>query len=105
MGERGIRLSGGQRQRIGARALYKRASVLVFDEATSALDNATEQSVMDAIEGLSGDLTILLIAHRLTTVRYCDTIVDLEHRQVVAQGTYEQLLEYSPSFRRMARAI
>ena len=104
--ERGIRLSGGQRQRIGiARALYKQASVLVFDEATSALDNATEQSVMDAIEGLSSDLTILLIAHRLTTVRRCDTIVELEHGRVVAQGTYEHLLERSPSFRRMARAI
>ncbi len=106
VGERGIRLSGGQRQRIGiARALYKQASVLVFDEATSALDNATEQSVMDAIEGLSNDLTIVLIAHRLTTVRRCDTIVELEHGRVVAQGTYEQLLECSPSFCRMARAI
>jgi ATP-binding cassette subfamily B protein len=106
VGERGIRLSGGQRQRIGiARALYKQASVLVFDEATSALDNATEQSVMDAIEGLCSDLTILLIAHRLTTVRRCDTIVELEHGRVVAQGTYEQLLERSPSFRRMAGAI
>jgi len=106
VGERGIRLSGGQRQRIGiARALYKQASVLVFDEATSALDNATEQSVMDAIEGLGSDLTILLIAHRLTTVQHCDTIVELEHGQVVAQGTYEQLLECSPSFRRMIKAI
>jgi len=104
VGERGVRLSGGQRQRIGiARALYKQASVLVFDEATSALDNATEQSVMDAIEGLNRELTILFIAHRLTTVRHCDTIVELEHGQVVAQGTYEHLLESSPSFRRMAR--
>lgn len=103
VGERGVRLSGGQRQRIGiARALYKQASVLVFDEATSALDNATEQSVMDAIEGLHRDLTILFIAHRLTTVRRCDTIVELEHGQVVAQGTYEHLLECSPSFRQMA---
>jgi ABC-type multidrug transport system fused ATPase/permease subunit len=106
VGERGIRLSGGQRQRIGiARALYKQASVLVFDEATSALDNATEQSVMAAIEGLGSELTILLIAHRLTTVQRCDTIVELEHGRVAAQGTYEQLLERSPSFRRMARAI
>ena len=103
VGERGIRLSGGQRQRIGiARALYKQASVLVFDEATSALDNATEQSVMDAIEGLNRDLTILLIAHRLTTVRRCDFIVELEHGRVVSQGTYEQLLECSPSFRSIA---
>jgi ATP-binding cassette subfamily B protein len=103
VGERGIRLSGGQRQRIGiARALYKQASVLVFDEATSALDNATEQSVMEAIEGLSSELTILIIAHRLSTVRRCDTIVELENGRVVAQGTYEQLLQCSPSFRSMA---
>ncbi len=106
VGERGIRLSGGQRQRIGiARALYKQASVLVFDEATSALDNATEQSVMDAIEGLNRDLTVLLIAHRLTTVRRCDFIVELENGRVVAHGTYEQLLERSSSFRRMAIAF
>lgn len=105
VGERGIRLSGGQRQRIGiARALYKQASVLVFDEATSALDNATEQSVMAAIEDLNRDLTVLIIAHRLTTVKHCDTIVVLEHGRVVAQGAYEQLLESSPSFRSMARA-
>jgi ATP-binding cassette subfamily B protein len=98
VGERGIRLSGGQRQRIGiARALYKQATVLVFDEATSALDNATEQSVMDAIAGLHRDLTILLIAHRHTTVRRCDIIVELEYGRVVAQGSYEQLLECSPS--------
>ena len=105
VGERGIRLSGGQRQRIGiARALYRQASVLVFDEATSALDNATEQSVMDTIAGLSRDLTVLLVAHRLTTVRRCDTIVELEHGRVVAQGTYEHLLACSPSFRKMAHA-
>jgi ATP-binding cassette, subfamily B, bacterial PglK len=104
VGERGIRLSGGQRQRIGiARALYKQASVLVFDEATSALDNATEQSVMHSIEGLSQDLTILIIAHRLTTVQHCDIIVELEHGRVVAKGTYEQLRESSPSFREMTQ--
>jgi ABC-type multidrug transport system fused ATPase/permease subunit len=106
VGERGIRLSGGQRQRIGiARALYKRASILVFDEATSALDNATEQSVMDAIDGLDRELTILLIAHRLTTVRRCDVIVELEHGRVVSQGTYDELLKSSPSFRNMVRTV
>lgn len=106
VGERGIRLSGGQRQRIGiARALYKQATVLVFDEATSALDNATEQSVMDAITALNRDLTVLLIAHRLTTVRRCDSIVELEGGRVVAQGTYDQLLERSPSFRSITRAV
>lgn len=106
VGERGIRLSGGQRQRIGiARALYKQSSVLVFDEATSALDNATEQSVMDAIEGLNRDLTILLIAHRLSTVQRCDIIFELENGRVIAQGTYEQLLKSRPSFRNMAAMV
>jgi len=106
VGERGIRLSGGQRQRIGiARALYKQASLLVFDEATSALDTVTEQSVMDAIEALDRNLTIVLIAHRLSTVQRCDVIVELDHGAVVAQGTYEQLLECSPSFRNMVRTV
>jgi ATP-binding cassette subfamily B protein len=82
LGERGIRLSGGQRQRVGiARALYKQADVLVFDEATSALDNATEQEVMAAIDGLSDGLTILIIAHRLSTVERCDFIIELESKQ------------------------
>ncbi len=104
VGERGVRLSGGQRQRIGiARALYKQACILVLDEATSALDNLTEQSVMDAIEALDRELTILVIAHRLSTVRRCDTIVQLEKGRITAHGTYEQLLECSYSFRQMAR--
>ena len=80
VGERGIRLSGGQRQRIGiARALYKQAAVLVFDEATSALDHETEKAVMEAIEGLNADLTILIIAHRLTTLKNCTQIIELNH--------------------------
>lgn len=105
VGERGIRLSGGQRQRVGiARALYKEASVLVLDEATSALDNLTERSVMAAIEELDRELTILLIAHRLTSVARCDSIVVMENGRVVAQAPYEQLLERSQSFRQMAEA-
>lgn len=101
-GERGIRLSGGERQRIGiARALYKHASVLVFDEATSALDNSTEQALMEAIKGLDRDLTILLIAHRLTTVQDCDQIVELANGRIVAQGTFDHLKESSSSFRQM----
>ncbi len=103
IGENGIRLSGGQRQRLGiARALYKDASVLVFDEATSALDNDTEQSVMDAINGLGRNLTILLIAHRLTTLINCDHIIELEHGAIVGQGTYDGLLMTSSRFRHMA---
>ena len=94
VGERGIKLSGGQLQRIGiARALYKQPSILIFDEATSALDTETEHSVMDAIEGLDRSLTILIIAHRLTTLQKCDTIVELENGRVSAQGTYEQMIE------------
>ncbi len=105
VGERGVRLSGGQRQRIGiARALYKNASVLVLDEATSALDNATEQSIIGAIEGLDRELTIFIIAHRLTTVEHCDSIVELEQGQAVGQGTYAELIERSESFRLMAQA-
>jgi ABC-type bacteriocin/lantibiotic exporter with double-glycine peptidase domain len=92
VGERGVRLSGGQRQRIGiARALYKQASVLIFDEATSALDNETEQAVMQAIEGLSEDLTILIIAHRLTTLKSCRVIVKLDCGKIVEQRTYAQI--------------
>lgn len=83
VGERGVRLSGGQRQRIGiARALYKQADVLVFDEATSALDNATERAVMDAIEALGHELTIIMVAHRTTTLQGCDQIVELAAGQL-----------------------
>lgn len=86
VGERGIRLSGGQRQRIGiARALYKRASVLVFDEATNALDNETEAAVVDSIRSLGRDLTILMIAHRLSTVETCDEIFRLDGGQLVGR--------------------
>jgi len=93
VGERGIRLSGGQRQRIGiARALYKQASVLIFDEATSALDHETEEAVMDAIERLSRDLTVILIAHRLTTVERCDRVIRLSQGYIVADGTPQQIL-------------
>jgi ATP-binding cassette subfamily B protein len=88
VGERGFRLSGGQRQRIGiARALYKQAQVLVFDEATSALDNETEEAVMEAIEGLSKDLTILMIAHRLSTMQRCDRVIELGY------GTVQRIVQ------------
>lgn len=102
VGERGIRLSGGQRQRIGiARALYHRPSVLLLDEATSALDNITEQSVMEAVNNLGHQITILLIAHRLSTVRQCDQIYLLEHGVVKAQGTYADLKQSSELFATM----
>lgn len=103
VGERGVRLSGGQRQRIGiARALYHNPSVLVLDEATSALDNLTEQAVMEAVHNLSHSITIILIAHRLTTVRECDQIFLLEKGIVKSNGTFKQLVEKSDQFRAMA---
>ena len=103
VGERGIRLSGGQRQRIGiARALYRDPKVLVFDEATSALDNATERGVFEAILGLRGQKTIILVAHRLTTVQACHEVVMVEAGRVTAKGTYESLLEHSGRFREFA---
>jgi len=93
VGERGVRLSGGQRQRIGiARALYKQADVIVFDEATSALDNDTELAVMQAIENLGDDLTILIVAHRLTTLRNCDRIIELGAGTVSRSGTYPEIV-------------
>lgn len=93
VGERGIRLSGGQRQRIGiARALYKQAEIIIFDEATSALDNETEQAVMQAIEGLSEELTLLIIAHRLTTLKNCAQIVELGNGGIIRAGNYQQIV-------------
>lgn len=103
VGERGVRLSGGQRQRLGvARALYHSPEVLILDEATSALDNLTEQAVMKAVQKLSQDITIILIAHRLTTVKYCDTIFLLEKGELKGQGNFDQLLKTNASFREMA---
>lgn len=93
VGERGIRLSGGQRQRIGiARALYKQADVIIFDEATSALDNETEQAVMQSIESLGDDLTVLIIAHRLTTLKNCDMIVELANGGIKRIGSYDEIV-------------
>ena len=86
LGERGVRLSGGQRQRMGiARALYHDPAVLVLDEATSALDTATEEGVMDAVMALHGSKTILVVAHRLSTVEHCDRLYRLEQGQVVRE--------------------
>jgi ATP-binding cassette subfamily B protein len=93
VGERGIRLSGGQRQRIGiARALYKNAQVIVFDEATSALDNETELAVMEGIEQLADDLTILIVAHRVSTLKRCDKIFRMDKGEVIEEGVYEEMV-------------
>ena len=93
VGERGVRLSGGQRQRIGiARALYKQADVLIFDEATSALDSDTEQHVMNSIETLDNQITVLIIAHRLTTLKNCTQIVELRDGSIQKVGTYQEVI-------------
>ncbi|MGE0492784.1 MAG: ABC transporter ATP-binding protein [Vulcanimicrobiota bacterium] len=103
VGERGVRLSGGQIQRIGiARALYHDADFIVFDEATSALDNVTERDVMNAVDALPGDKTILLIAHRLSTVKRCDQIVVLDKGRIVGCGPWEALMERNVTFQRIA---
>jgi ABC-type bacteriocin/lantibiotic exporter with double-glycine peptidase domain len=102
VGERGIQLSGGQRQRIGiARALYREATVLVFDEAMSALDGLTEQELMATLGRLRGRYTTILIAHRMTAVRSCDIIFELENGKITGSGTYDGLLKSSSVFRRM----
>jgi ATP-binding cassette, subfamily B, bacterial PglK len=106
VGDRGVRLSGGQRQRIGiARALYHDPDVLILDEATSALDNLTERAVMNAVARLGGAKTIVLVAHRLSTVRPCDEIFLLEGGRVAARGTYDELVDQSNTFREMARGV
>ena len=103
VGERGVRLSGGQRQRIAiARALYRRPEVLIFDEGTSALDNVTEARLMNSIEHLRGRHTIILIAHRLSTVRTSDRVVFVERGHITGVGLYDTLYEENEAFRTMA---
>jgi len=90
VGERGVRFSGGQRQRLAiARALYRNPDVLVLDEATAALDNETESEVMKAIEALQGYKTLIIVAHRLTTVRKCDLIYEVKDKQITAKDKKE----------------
>ena len=104
VGERGVRLSGGQLQRIGiARALYHRPQLLILDEATSALDNITEKTVMDAIKNLENKISIIMIAHRLSTVKNCDNIFFLEKGQLKAQGTYNKLIQSNEVFKKMSK--
>jgi ABC-type multidrug transport system fused ATPase/permease subunit len=106
VGERGVRLSGGQRQRVGiARALYKGTPVLLLDEAMSALDGITEAELMTALEGLRGRCTIILIAHRLSMVRWCDAIYQLEGGRITDSGSYDELTQKSEPFRRMFGAV
>lgn len=106
VGERGVRLSGGQRQRIGiARALYHNPQVLILDEATSALDNLTEKAVIEAVNNLGHKITIILIAHRLNTVRGCDKIFFLENGEIRSQGSYEDLKSMNHTFKKMTGSV
>ena len=94
LGERGIRLSGGQRQRIAlARAFYHERNVIIMDEATSSIDNETEQEIIEEIKLLKGKKTIIVIAHRLTTLQYCDRIYRLEKGSIIEQGTYKEVIQ------------
>jgi ATP-binding cassette, subfamily B, bacterial PglK len=103
IGERGIRLSGGQRQRVGiARALYNNPEILVMDEATSSLDNITEKFVIQAIENLKKERTVIIIAHRLTTVKNCDKLYLIKDGRIIDEGTYEELLKNNGDFKLMA---
>jgi len=103
VGERGVQLSGGQRQRIGiARALYHDPEILIFDEATSALDGTTEKTIMDAIHDFSGLKTIIMIAHRLTTLKKCDLIYFIDQGRVVDSGNFENLINNNSEFKKMA---
>lgn len=104
IGDRGSRLSGGQRQRVGiARALYRDPSLLVLDEATSALDNETEHHITRTISQLHGDITVVIVAHRLSTVRQCDQVIYLEDGMIAAQGTFDEVRAQSPRFDRLVR--
>lgn len=106
LGERGAAMSGGQRQRIGiARALYQSPQLLIFDEATSALDEATQRKVLDSLQEVSRDLTVLVIAHRLEAVRTCDVICLLEGGKLVAQGSFDELLAHSAEFQALVQPV
>jgi ATP-binding cassette subfamily C protein len=106
VGERGLRLSGGQRQRLAiARALYRDPDVLVFDEATSSLDSLTEAEVAEEIAQLHGSKTLIVVAHRLSTLRHCDRLLFLEAGRLVDQGTFVELLHRNATFREMVRRM
>ena len=105
VGERGVRLSGGQKQRIGiARALYNNPEILIFDEATSALDSVVEKTIMEAIDFLSNEKTIILIAHRMNTIKRCNNILLMNSGAIEASGNYDELYKSSKTFQKMVNS-
>jgi len=102
LGERGVRLSGGQRQRLGiARALYRNPSLLIFDESTSALDSVTEREVIKSLESLRGQVTLIMITHRISTVQFCDRVLLIDNGSIKAQGTYHELSQVCQEFKQL----
>ena len=100
LGERGVAISGGERQRLGiARALYQKTNILVLDEATSALDGLTEDVFMDSLRMFKADLTVIMVAHRLSTVKNCDVIYEIESGKVINSGTFDELSQTSKLFK------
>jgi ABC-type bacteriocin/lantibiotic exporter with double-glycine peptidase domain len=106
VGERGGNLSGGQRQRVGiARAMFTKPQLLVLDEATSSLDGQTESEISEAIQGLKGKVTLILIAHRLSTVQKADRVIYLKDGEIVAQGSFDEVRKSVPDFNKQAQLM
>jgi ABC-type multidrug transport system fused ATPase/permease subunit len=106
VGDRGTKISGGQRQRLGiARAMFTKPQLLVLDEATSSLDGETEANISDSINAMKGNVTVLMIAHRLSTVRNADLVVYLENGSVIATGSFESVRSEVPDFDRQAQLM
>ena len=104
VGEKGVQLSGGQRQRIAiARALYRKPKILVLDEATSALDGLTEQKIMQSIHKIASDITVIIIAHRLNTIKECDMIYFIESGKIVDSGSYDELISTNAKFQSLSK--
>jgi ABC-type multidrug transport system fused ATPase/permease subunit len=105
-GDRGTRLSGGQRQRLGiARAMFTRPLLLILDEATSSLDGETEANITDSVQKMRGEVTVVMIAHRLSTVRHADLVVYMESGKVVATGNFDEVRKLVPNFDKQAQLM
>ena len=105
-GDRGTQISGGQRQRLGiARAMFTKPKILVLDEATSALDGETESNISESIKLLKGGVTVIMIAHRLSTVKHCDEVVYMENGEIISAGTFDEVRKQVPNFDKQAKLM